>query len=65
MAIIVVGVVVLVGVHGLVLRGFDRLGGRDFLGDEADATAAVREAMEQHLAMGLLFQEMLDEIDGE
>lgn len=36
-----------------------------FLGDEAAATAAVREAMEQHLGMGLLFQQMLDEIDGE
>jgi DNA-binding PadR family transcriptional regulator len=35
-----------------------------FIDDEAAATSTVREAMEQHLAMGLLFQRMLDEMDG-
>ncbi len=34
-----------------------------FLGDEAAATETVREAMRQHLAMGFLFQRMLEEIE--
>ena len=33
--------------------------------DEDAATETVRETMRQHLAMGLLFQRMLGEIDGE
>lgn len=34
-----------------------------FLGDEAAATTAVRDAMRQHLAMGFLFQRMLEQLE--
>jgi len=34
-----------------------------FLGDETAARETVREAMRQHLAMGFLFQRMIEEID--
>jgi DNA-binding PadR family transcriptional regulator len=36
-----------------------------FIGDEAETRAAVRDAMQQHLAMGFLFRRMLEEFDVE